>query len=191
MTRAAPEAQRCSGLDRADPHPKAAFDLAEKPGGELLVGGVLFFDHFQHLVVNMSEQLQKLAIVDSPHLLHRCAGPAVAQMIIALGQKKKRPLETASAFPLSGSDVVMLDLCDVGRVDVAPATAGQQVVDHQDDCHDQQQEHQVACDVQGEAKEPENEQNDDDCPNQTSQSSPPVQNGQILLPNSLQRDYHL
>jgi hypothetical protein len=61
-----PAAAGCSGLDRADSHSKAAFDLAQQPGRELFVGRVLLFDHLEHFVVNVGEQFQELAVVDSP-----------------------------------------------------------------------------------------------------------------------------
>src|ERR1700693_1358354 len=43
-----PARYRSGRLDGADAHPKPALDLSQQPRGELLVRGVLLFDHFQH-----------------------------------------------------------------------------------------------------------------------------------------------
>src|SRR5438876_10655609 len=55
-----------SRFNRADAHAEATLDLAEQPGGELLVRWVLFLDHFQHLIMDVGQQLQELAVVHSP-----------------------------------------------------------------------------------------------------------------------------
>src|ERR1700694_1563477 len=52
---ARPAAQRSGRLDGACTHPQPTRDLSQQPGGELLVRGVLLFDHFQHLVVDVGQ----------------------------------------------------------------------------------------------------------------------------------------
>src|ERR1700694_4277098 len=127
-------ARRPSGrLDGADAHPKSPFDLSQQPGGELLVGWVLLLDHFQHLVVDVGQQLQELAVVHSPPP----RPPAWytrwpnGQIVDGSAQQKKRP---AGRFPLRATplDVRVLDLRHLGGLVMMPGAtvhpARQQVV---------------------------------------------------------------
>jgi hypothetical protein len=182
-------AWRSGRFDGADAHPQTTLDLTQEPGGELLMGGVLFFHPFQHFVVDMGQKLEEFGIVhsappDDRQLWERPAGAIVD----AISQIKKAA--AMAAFSLQHPDpldVCVFDLGNLGRVVVmgaaAPHATGEQVVDDPGDGQHQQQEDQRAADVEAKAKKPKDEQDDDDRPDQTGQSSPP--NRRILLANKL------
>src|SRR2546425_4951647 len=112
------------GLDGSDAHAEATLDLAEQPGGELLMRRVLFLDQFQHLIVDVGQQLQELAVIHSPPPGRaRDRSKPVGQIVDGPGQQKKRPTGRFSVVP-SRSDVVVFDLGHVGGVMVARARGG-------------------------------------------------------------------
>src|SRR5207249_9213435 len=81
-----------SRFDRADTHSEATLDLAEQPGSELLMRRVLFLDHFQHLIMDVGQQLQELAVVHSPPPDRaRDRSGRLGQIVDGYGQQKKRP----------------------------------------------------------------------------------------------------
>lgn len=50
-------------LRRTDAHPDSALDLPQQPRGELLVRRVAFLHDLQHLVVDVGQHVQELALV--------------------------------------------------------------------------------------------------------------------------------
>src|SRR5437867_3901464 len=165
-----------SRFDCADTHSEATLDLAEQPGSELLVRWVLFLDHFQHLIMDVGQQLQELAVVHSPPPDRpRDRSGRLGQIVDGYGQQKKRP-EGPLFLQRSRSDVVVLDLGDIGGVMVVgPAihAASHEVIDHPGDGQNEEQEDQVAGYVERPAEQPENDQDDDDRPDETRQNSSP------------------
>src|SRR6184192_2571295 len=162
-----------SRFDRADTHSEATLDLAEQPGSELLMRRVLFLHHFQHLIMDVGQQLQELAVVHSPPPDRaRDRSGRLGQIVDGYGQQKKRP-EGPLFLQRSRSDVVVLDLGDIGGVMVVarPAVhaAGYEVIDHPGDGQDQEQEDQGPANLERPAEQPEYDQDNDDGPDKARQ----------------------